>query len=104
MNENYHLSSLDIDKLAQRFDKADVVQALILMGSYARNEAGPNSDIDLIRFVIAGTKLSDNGTIFLLMDYKYVLRDLFGIAQYNHVLILKPVIEWLVGVKKHIKV
>jgi predicted nucleotidyltransferase len=62
MNENYHLSSLDIDKLAQRFDKTDVVQALILMGSYARNEAGPNSDIDLIRFVIAGTKLSDNGT------------------------------------------
>jgi predicted nucleotidyltransferase len=56
------LSSLDIDNLVQRFDKADVVQALILMGSYARNEAGPNSDIDLVRFVKAGIKLSDDGT------------------------------------------
>jgi predicted nucleotidyltransferase len=32
------------------------------MGSYARNEAGPYSDIDLVRFVIAETKLSDDGT------------------------------------------
>lgn len=62
MNQYNHLSSLDIDKLIQRFDKPDVVQALILTGSYARNEAGPNSDIDLVRFVIAGTKLSDDGT------------------------------------------
>ncbi len=30
------------------------------MGSYARNEAGPYSDIDLIRFVIAGTHLDEN--------------------------------------------
>jgi UTP:GlnB (protein PII) uridylyltransferase len=52
----------DIEKLIQRFDQANVVQALILMGSYARNEAGPYSDIDLVRFVIAGTKLSDDGT------------------------------------------
>ena len=63
MNQNnHHLSSLDINELIQRFDKPDVVQALILMGSYARNEAGPNSDVDLVRFVIAGTKLSDDGT------------------------------------------
>jgi predicted nucleotidyltransferase len=62
MNENNHLSSLDIDELAQRFDKPDVVQALVLMGSYARNETGPNSDVDLIRFVTTGTKLSDNRT------------------------------------------
>jgi predicted nucleotidyltransferase len=58
------LTLIDIDKLIQRFDKTDVVQALILMGSYARNEAGPHSDIDLVRFVIAGTKLSDDGTHF----------------------------------------
>jgi predicted nucleotidyltransferase len=56
------LSSSDIDELAQHFDKADIVQALILMGSYARNEAGPKSDIDLVRFVKARTTLSDNGT------------------------------------------
>jgi len=57
------LSSSDINNLVQRFDKADVVQALILMGSHARNEAGPNSDIDLIRFVKTGTiKLTNDGT------------------------------------------
>ncbi|CAF0984492.1 unnamed protein product [Rotaria sp. Silwood1] len=62
MSQDNHLSSLDIDKIARLFDKPDVVQALILTGSYARNEAGPNSDIDLIRFVISGAKLSDDGT------------------------------------------
>jgi hypothetical protein len=62
MAETAHLTSSDIAELIQRFDKPDVVQALILMGSYARNEAGPHSDIDLIRFVIAGAKLSDDGT------------------------------------------
>ncbi len=56
------LSSSDIDNLVQRFDKADVVQALILMGSHARNEPGPNSDIDLIRFVKTGIKLTNDGT------------------------------------------
>ncbi|UJR20749.1 hypothetical protein I4U23_023867 [Adineta vaga] len=60
--EYSHLSPSDIDELICRFDKPDVVLALILMGSYARNEAGPHSDIDLVRFVINGTKLSDDGT------------------------------------------
>ncbi|CAF2971881.1 unnamed protein product [Rotaria sp. Silwood2] len=62
MTQNNHLSLLDIDKITQRFDKPDVVQALILTGSYARNEAGPNSDVDLVRFVVSGAKLSDDGT------------------------------------------
>ena len=53
---------MKINELAQRFDKADVVQALILTGSYACNEAGSYSDIDLVRFVVSGTKLSDDGT------------------------------------------
>ena len=56
------LSALDIDELIHRFDRSDVVQALILMGSYARNEAGPCSDIDLVRFVVKGAKVSDDGT------------------------------------------
>lgn len=56
------LTDVDIENLIQRFDKSDVVLALILMGSYARNEAGPYSDIDLVRFVKARTKLSDDGT------------------------------------------
>ena len=51
------LTSADLHELIQRFDQSDVVQALILMGSYARNEAGPYSDIDLIRFVRSRTNL-----------------------------------------------
>jgi predicted nucleotidyltransferase len=58
------LTLIDIDKLIQRFDKTDVVQALILMGSYARNEAGPHSDIDLVRFVIAGTHFDEKKRIY----------------------------------------
>ena len=50
------LSSVDIETLAKRFDRADVVQALILLGRYARGDA------DLVRFVLPGTKLTDDGT------------------------------------------
>ena len=56
------LPSVDIETLAKRFDRADVVQALILLGSYARGDAGPHSDVDLVRFVLPGTKLTDDGT------------------------------------------
>ncbi|CAF1670577.1 unnamed protein product [Rotaria magnacalcarata] len=62
INESNCVSSSDIDQLAQRFDKPDVVQAIILTGSYARNEAGSHSDIDLVRFVSTGSNLLDDGT------------------------------------------
>lgn len=62
MTDPTRLSSSDIDELIRRFDQPDVVQALILTGSYARNEAGPHSDIDLVRFVVAGTQVTDDGT------------------------------------------
>lgn len=41
---------MDFLTLAQRFD-APVVQAITLMGSHARDDAGPYSDVDLVRFV-----------------------------------------------------
>lgn len=44
---------MDFLTLAQRFD-APVVQALVLMGSHARGDAGPYSDVDLVRFVAEG--------------------------------------------------
>lgn len=56
------LTSADLQQLIQRFDQIDAVQALVLFGSYARNDAGPYSDIDLVRFVHSGRKLSDDGT------------------------------------------
>ncbi len=41
---------IDIHSLIRQFDNHEV-QALVLMGSYARGTAGPFSDIDLVRFV-----------------------------------------------------
>lgn len=42
--------TLDWDALVRRFDAPDV-QAIVLVGSYARADAGPWSDVDLLRFV-----------------------------------------------------
>lgn len=41
-----------LDRLAARFD-APGVKALVLAGSHARGDAGPYSDVDLMRFVAA---------------------------------------------------
>ena len=43
----------DFLTLAQHFDAPDV-QAIVLMGSHARGDAGPYSDVDLVRFVAEG--------------------------------------------------
>jgi hypothetical protein len=43
-------SSPDDDALVRRFDAPDV-HAIVLTGSYARGDAGPWSDVDLLRFV-----------------------------------------------------
>jgi hypothetical protein len=48
--------------LVHRFDGPDV-RALVLMGSHARGDAGPYSDIDLVRFVAAGAgELAGHGS------------------------------------------
>lgn len=41
---------LSLNDLLQRLDVPGV-RAIVLMGSYARDEAGPYSDIDLVRFI-----------------------------------------------------
>jgi hypothetical protein len=47
------VASPDIwQELVERFDLPEV-RALVLMGSYARGDAGPYSDLDLVRFTIA---------------------------------------------------
>ncbi|MEZ4737496.1 MAG: nucleotidyltransferase domain-containing protein [Caldilineaceae bacterium] len=43
-------SSTDIPLFAQQFDHP-AVNAIVLMGSHARGDAGPYSDVDLVRFV-----------------------------------------------------
>lgn len=45
-------TSLDLVPLAQQFDHP-TINAIALFGSHARNDAGPYSDIDLLRFVNA---------------------------------------------------
>jgi hypothetical protein len=47
--------------LAAAFDARGIV-AVALAGSYARNEAGPYSDVDLIRFVAGAAKPQDDGS------------------------------------------
>jgi hypothetical protein len=56
------VTSIDFLALARQFDHAGA-QAIVLMGSHARGEAGPFSDIDLVRFVGEGSQeLDDKGT------------------------------------------
>jgi hypothetical protein len=58
-----------IEQLIHRFD-APAVHSLVLMGSYARGEAGPFSDIDIVRFT-DGSELPGAGSY--LMDGSLVL-------------------------------
>lgn len=56
------MSTPDFLDLAHQFD-APSVRAIVLMGSHARGEAGPHSDIDLVRFVDeAATDLPGHGS------------------------------------------
>lgn len=61
---------LDWDALVHRFD-APGVQAIVLAGSHARGDAGPWSDVDLLRFVAEDAKeLAGSGTH--LIDGQFV--------------------------------
>jgi hypothetical protein len=60
-----------MEQLARRFD-APEVQAIALVGSHARGEAGPYSDIDLVRFLAQDTK-SVSGSSSHLIDGRLVV-------------------------------
>ena len=51
----------DFEALADRFYKPGT-RALVLTGSFARGEAGPHSDVDLLRLVEAGADTTDDGS------------------------------------------
>lgn len=61
-----------LEQLIQLF-VAHGVRALVLMGSYARGEAGPFSDIDIVRFT-DGTELPGAGS-YLMDGYLVVVSD-----------------------------
>ena len=44
---------MEFEELARRFDAPGVL-AIALLGSYARGDAGPYSDVDLVRFTAEG--------------------------------------------------
>ncbi|MCX6044123.1 MAG: nucleotidyltransferase domain-containing protein [Chloroflexi bacterium] len=68
------LPSVDYQRLAARFDHP-TVHAIVLMGSHARGDAGPYSDIDLVRFINeAEPVLADTGT-HLIDDHLVVVSD-----------------------------
>lgn len=60
------------DELIKRFD-APGVRALVLVGSHARGEAGPYSDIDLVRFT-DGTKVPGDES-YLYQGYLLVVSN-----------------------------
>lgn len=64
---------VSLEQLVQRFD-APGVQAIVLMGSYARGEAGPLSDIDVVRFSV-GSELPNAGSS-LVDGYLVVVSDM----------------------------
>ncbi len=49
----------DFAALAERFDGPEV-RALVLMGSFARGDAGPYSDVDLVRFFGPGAAVPED--------------------------------------------
>jgi hypothetical protein len=55
------LAAAELDAMAATFIR-DAVRGLALMGSYARGDAGPHSDVDLLRLVEPGVNLPDGGS------------------------------------------
>jgi hypothetical protein len=52
----------ELVRLAQRFDRPEAL-AIVLLGSHARGDPNPHSDVDLLRLTAAGApELSDSGS------------------------------------------
>jgi len=64
----------DFGALARQFDHKHVA-AIVLMGSYARGAAGPNSDIDLVRFTVEEKAVLPGGGSHLIDGRLVVVSD-----------------------------
>jgi hypothetical protein len=69
------LKQPDLESLASRFRAPDVA-AIALMGSHARGNAGPFSDVDLVRFFARGNATHEAMT-FLLGGHFVVVSDVY---------------------------
>jgi Nucleotidyltransferase domain len=63
----------DFYALAQRFDAAGV-KAILLMGSHARGQAGPYSDVDLVRLLAKDAEVPGVGS-YLIDDHLVVVSN-----------------------------
>lgn len=63
---------LDRERLTHLADHPNL-KALVLMGSYARGDAGPHSDIDLLRFVSPGEGEGTSQALPVYRDGSYLL-------------------------------
>jgi hypothetical protein len=66
--------STDFVQLARRFD-APGVQAIALVGSHSRGEAGPFSDVDLVRFLAQDTESAPDSGSHLIDGRLVVVSD-----------------------------
>jgi Nucleotidyltransferase domain len=69
-----HQLPLDIEALVARFDAPNVL-AIALMGSYAWGNAGPFSDIDLVRFTVDDNKVPLSGATYQIYGFLVVIGD-----------------------------
>jgi len=60
-------SNPDFESLQSRFDGPGV-RAMLLMGSFARGEAGPFSDVDLVRIIDKGEEVPNEDESYLIDD------------------------------------
>jgi hypothetical protein len=67
---------IDFQALARRYD-SEAVRAIVLMGSHARGDAGPFSDIDLVRFVDQPAGMKPAAGSYLVDDRLVVVSDVF---------------------------
>ena len=68
------MCSADFSALVDRF-KAPGVQAMVLMGSFARGDAGRFSDIDLVRFITDQEEAESEGQTYIINDRLVVVSN-----------------------------
>lgn len=67
-----YAGSVSFAELVERFSESHV-EAIVLMGSYARDDAGPYSDVDLVRFLAATWRGTSDAQSYVIGDQLVVV-------------------------------